>query len=301
MEKAVLKSIRYFAQFDYAPTASEVYTFLEKRVVRATFDRKLAEMVKKGIVVEKRFKKSLLPDTKPTLESYFLNLKSQNRYTLGEYQSSLKTQKKKLEIGYGKLDIARTYITILGWFSQIRLVGISGSVSMLNATETDDVDLFIVTRKRRLWTGRFLAILLAQIMGVRRRRHQSYAPDKVCLNLFFDEQNLKIPAKKRNLYVAHEVLQMKPVINQDNTYLIYLDANKWVFDIFPNAHFVIPALSRNLYRSRTKFGMTLFEDLMESVLKKLQLFLIHRHRTTELISDTQLWFHPDDYEKKLKK
>jgi hypothetical protein len=41
-------------------------------------------------------------------------------------------------------------------------------------------------------------------------------------------------------------------------------------------------------------------DVVEYILKKFQLFLINRHRTKEIITKSQLWFHPDDFEKKIK-
>jgi hypothetical protein len=42
-------------------------------------------------------------------------------------------------------------------------------------------------------------------------------------------------------------------------------------------------------------------NFAELVLKTLQLSYINRHRTTEIITDTQLWFFPRDFEKKLRK
>ena len=46
-------------------------------------------------------------------------------------------------------------------------------------------------------------------------------------------------------------------------------------------------------------GFVIFNKI-ESIFKKVQLSLINRHRTTEIITSTQLWFHPDDFEKKIK-
>ena len=40
-------------------------------------------------------------------------------------------------------------------------------------------------------------------------------------------------------------------------------------------------------------------DSFEFVLKYFQVALIRKHRTTEVITDTQLWFHPEDFEKKI--
>lgn len=41
-------------------------------------------------------------------------------------------------------------------------------------------------------------------------------------------------------------------------------------------------------------------ELLERLLKALQLFFIKKHKTTEIITDAQLWFFPDDFEKKMK-
>ena len=192
---------------------------------------------------------------------------------------------------------------------------------MMNAGPEDDIDLFIITARKKLFTGRFIALVLAQLLGLRRKREQdviasdrrergnlkkeiassSLTPrndkvaDKVCLNLFFDEKNLKVPRFKQTLFVGHEVLQMKPIINKNCTYERFLEANKWVFGLFPNS--VPPVISsgaRNLAK-RNKLG-----DWLENLLKNLQLKLINQHKTTEIVTNTQLWFHPIDFEKKIK-
>ena len=143
---------------------------------------------------------------------------------------------------------------------------------------------------------------------------QNNHKDKICLNLFFDESNLKVPKFKQTEFVGHEVLQMKPVIVKNDIYERFLEANLWVQDIFPNSSWImskvksqkskIQVKSQKYFKNFKLLTLTsnfllLTFNFIESILKNLQLTLINHHRTTEMITSTQLWFHPDDFEKKI--
>ena len=306
MEQNLKKVLKYFSFFAYDPTLDEIHTFFPVRIS----------------------KKSL-------------------KYTPPQYSIGRKVSKRKLQNWP-----YRSYIKLLSLFPQIKLVGLSGSISMMNAKEDDDIDLFIITAKNRLFTGRFIALVLAQLLGLRRQRQlrkldtvffdrltpqgpQAIVPkkgsslsfnnetmkqlnnhvrDKVCLNLFFDESNLKVPKFKQTEFVGHEVLQMKPIIIKGNIYERFLEANLWVQDIFPNSSWImskvksqkskIQVKSQKYFKNFKLLTLTsnfllLTFNFIESILKNLQLTLINHHRTTEMITSTQLWFHPDDFEKKI--
>lgn len=281
MEKKIASVIDYFAIFDYFPDFNYVYTFFPVKISK------------------KRLK----------------TIYEAKKYTVGEYsKDKLKGQENRNEISKKKLNSLkyRAYLKLISLFPQIKLVGLSGSISMMNANIDDDIDLFIITSKNRLFTGRFIALFLAQILGLRRvwnleikekfqTSHYSLIPshyaNKVCLNLFFDERDLKIPKFKQTLFVGHEVLQMKPVINKNNTYEKFLLSNQWVKFFFPNVS-RFKSLKSNKTRSFISFNY--FSDIFESFFKKLQMKLINNHKTTELITNSQLWFHPDDFEKRIK-
>ncbi|MCL4364621.1 hypothetical protein M1328_05290 [Patescibacteria group bacterium] len=299
MEKDLASVFHYFAVFDYFPDFPTVYTFFPRRISR------------------KQLKK----------------LYEARKYTVGEYSKQITNN--KYQISKKKLQSLRfrLYVKLISLFPQIKLVGLSGSISMMNAKENDDIDLFIITTKNRLFTGRFVALVLAQILGLRRHRelqkfdtaffdrHTPMGPlaivskrvssllykDKVCLNLFFDERELNVPEFKQTVFVGHEVLQMKPLINKSHTYEKFLSANQWVLSFFPNAakisnfKFLISKFKNYKLNKNLELKNKNFSDWIENSLKKLQLKLITRHRTTELITSTQLWFHPDDFEKTIKR
>ncbi|OGK42039.1 hypothetical protein A2954_03535 [Candidatus Roizmanbacteria bacterium RIFCSPLOWO2_01_FULL_37_12] len=356
LEKEILATLKYFFFFGYPPTLEEIHTFLKKKASKRRIMSILEKMVKKSLVAR-------IFNTQFSIFNEFSNKNALNitnfnfninfkfqisnsdrayRYTLGEYiknnnqQSTINNYLKRQQISINKLSSWKfnLYVKLLSLVPPVKLVGLSGSVAMLNADEDHDIDLFIITAKNRLWTGRFIILILAQLLGLRRRREDNTGKDehvaggnpltdsgvqyknKVCLNLFFDEKNLKIPKFKQTEYVAHEVLQMKPLIQKDDIYLRFIDPNKWVFDIFPNSK--IKFQSSNIESNRKRkvqinsvililnlicnldFVIWIF-NMVESILKNLQLKLITQHQTSEIVTDFQLWFHPDDFEKKLKK
>ena len=311
MEKEIKSVLKYFSFFAYYPTSEEIYTFLQAKIDKNSLNIKLDRMVRQKLIVNCKLK-----------------IENCDRYTVGEY--SKKISDIKYQISKKKLRNLRfrLYIKLVSLFPQIKLVGLSGSISMMNAGEEDDIDLFIITAKNRLFSSRFIALVLAQIFGLRRSRDSETQflsqrgplhpesekiafssshrhKDKVCLNLFFDESHLRVPKFKQTLFVGHEVLQMKPIIIKDNIYEKFLVANLWVQNIFPNSSWIISKIKDQRSKTNSKLKSlnfklgfdicTLIFDLFEKVFKKLQLTSINRHRTTEIITSTQLWFHPNDY------
>jgi len=284
MNNKIVKVLEYFLFFAYYPTSDEIYTFLETKISKNSLNIKLKKMV--GL---------------KEIQGYSVN--NIKRYTVGEYGiNKIKDQKSKIKNSEKKLNNwrFRAYKRLIYLFPQIKLVGLSGSVSMMNANKNDDIDLFIITANNRLFTGRLISLFLAQILGLRRTRgsNQEISKNKICLNLFFDERDLMVPKFKRTRFVGHEVLQMKPIINKQGTYERFLASNKWVFELFPNAKQIFN-FQFSIFNEKFKIKNDKLGDWIESQLKRFQLNIINRHRTSEIITSSQLWFHPDDFEKKL--
>jgi len=278
--KAILQTVGYFDFFSYPPTAKEIHLFLSQKTSFTSLERGINLLVGQG-----RLKKLIFPSR--AARFYLLN-------TLGEYSiKRYNLRQKQAEIKRRK---GKKCWRLLSLFPQINLVGISGSVAMNQAEKDDDLDFFIITAPGRLWTGRMVAIFLAWLMGLKRRRGVRKAKDKICLNLFFDGKNLTVPKVKQTEYVAHEILQMKPVVDKNNTYRRFLAANRWVTEFFPNIKIGSdPKQGPILNNIAPCFGANWWEKFF----KEIQLFFINRHRTTEIITNTQLWFFPDDFEKKI--
>jgi len=179
------------------------------------------------------------------------------------------------------------YLALLKACPCVRFVGITGSSAVEGYKKGKDIDIFIIARHRLLWTTRFFSVLCAKLLSIRGR-------EGVCLNLFFDEDDILIPQKKQNSYIGHELLQMKPIIDKGNFASKLLFINKWIYSYFPNA----PKQTRSNISSCTKPSVL---QGIDSFFKSIQISVIRRNKTGFLITDSQLWLFKSDFEKKLKR
>jgi len=190
------------------------------------------------------------------------------------------------------------YIQVLTWIRGVRFVGITGASALEGLRSNDDLDLCIVTAPRMLWTSRACVVIVAKLLAIHGKKG-------VCLNLFFDESDLVISKQKQNSYIAHELLQMKPIIDKNEIYKRFLSENKWIYGFFPNAqprntkH--VSCIIKTRRRSMLHVTCYMLHALIDHLFKSLQLPLIYRNKTGFFISTTQLWLFKSDFEKKLRR
>lgn len=223
------------------------------------------------------------------------------------------------KIASKKLQIARKVVSLLGNISTIQFIGISGSLSMGNTKEEDDIDLFIITKRNTVWFTRVCILFLLEILGKRRKKYATRVNNKICLNLLIEESHIGFPKEMQNLYTAHEVAQVKPLFNRNATYEKFIDANRWVETYLPNALDVAPLrakrgnpdeiASSSASRRTPRNDVHTFISFLNFLAKKGQLWYMKRHRTSEIITDTVLAFYTNEmqknvleaYQKKIKK
>lgn len=127
-----------------------------------------------------------------------------------------------------KWPIAQRAVKLLSFIPWINLVAATGALAMNNCQKDDDIDLMIITAANRLWLTRLLSLLL--LFPFLRRGQK--INNRFCLNLWFDETALTI--KQRNLFVAHEICQAKPLYNRGGTYQRFIRANLWTKQYLAN-------------------------------------------------------------------
>jgi hypothetical protein len=173
------------------------------------------------------------------------------------------------------------------YIPSVRFVGLTGSSAMIHTGKHGDIDLCIVTAKDQLWTTRLILVVIGKLLGM-------YG-SKACLNLFFDESDLRIAKEKQNTYVAHELLQLVPIIDKGNIHSCFFRSNQWVKRYFPNTLHLFT--SRHL-KKNTKNSAYL-PYWIELIAKTIQKPIIHRNKTGLKVTATQLWLFKSDFEKKL--
>lgn len=282
MEKAILKTLIYADIFDYPLTIFEIHKWLVGRKV--TF-RQVEEALEKLRVKGKTARVKgyyFLPDRAGIVR------KRQQR----EKQSAWYIKKGQL------------LTQMLKFIPWIKLVGISGGLAMGNASKIDDIDLFIVTAKNRLWMSRLFALGVLSLLGQRRKVADMgrKIAGKLCLNILLEEDRLE--QSSIDIYLAHEVLQMRVLWQRDGIYRKYLEDNQWAFKFLPNW-----TSSLSFPRKRESISSSGMTDYLETLAKWFQLKIMQKPQGMERIEDGALYFHPNDirsqilseYKQRLKK
>lgn len=297
IEKAILKTLAYADIFNFPLTSGEIWGYLIARDDNREYKRIKNEF--KRISEFEDCLKVLISGGKISADEGYCFLKGREKI--------VGLRKKREKWSREKVKKAKRIANLLKIIPTVKLVGISGALAMNNAEEGDDIDLFIITSSGRLWLTRFLVTLLVEVTGQRRKPRQgklgnwrgfpynreaisSFAyKDKVCLNMFVDEVHLAVPPSERNLFTAHEVVQMKPLWSRDGVYQRFLRENLWVGKFLPNS------LRNTRHETRdTILPLYPFLSGLERLLMVLQLKYMQKRRTTEKISPGRILFHPED-------
>lgn len=215
LQKAILKTLAYADVFDYPLTLKEIQLFL---IASPEENYSLKE-------IEKEINKPELHSLIDSQKNYFFLKNRQEIISLRQKRSFYSSQ---------KLHLAKKTANWLKLIPFIKMVGITGNLAMNNADENDDIDLLIITGGKRLWLTRLLTIFLIELVSKRRRPGDKEVKDKICLNMFLDEEHLALPKNERNLFTAHEVYQLKILWQRKDIYQKFLKENQWCKNFLPN-------------------------------------------------------------------
>lgn len=286
MEKAILKTLIYYDIFNFPLKAWEVQKWLVG-------------------------KKANLKKTEEGLKKLKKNGKVDNQgdyYFLSGRKRLVKDRINREKVSQKHLQTANIIAKLFKVIPWIKLVGVSGSLAMMGSANKDDIDLFIITSKNRIWISRLLLIFLTTLTGLRRKRRVKLleASGQICINLILEIDNLV--QQKKNIYLAHEILQMRVLWQRSEIYSKFLHDNKWVFDLLPNwKSGVLEKGKEERVKGKVKSGSR-FIDGLENLAKSFQLKIMNSPSGSERIESGALYFHPenkgekilDEYNKRIK-
>jgi predicted nucleotidyltransferase len=223
------------------------------------------------------------------LENLKISTKNGFLFLNGKEGSTLKRLMRK-RISKRKLEKAKKAAKILSLLPTVKMIAVTGALAMNNANEESDIDFLTITKKGNLWTTRLLTMVLLKVFGIPRRKYgEKSTKDKLCLNIWLDENDLVWSKKSRNIYTSHEISQIIPLINKDQTYEKFLSKNNWVADYWPNA----TSAKAGKEKRREKKGVEI--KLIESLARRAQYWYMKDKITRETITPTRALFHPVDW------
>lgn len=195
-----------------------------------------------------------------------------------------------------KLVIAKRATGLLQNIPSILFIGLTGSLSMNNTKKGSDIDFLIITKANTLWLTRLIAYLLLYIAKFKvRKSGERSERDKLCLNMWMDERDLIIA--KENLYTAHELAQIVPLVNKNNTHEKLINKNRWLYDYWPRAAGKVKENRIQRIRKQKFSLLSLFENLAYRV----QMRHMRGKVSREVITPTRAFFHPFDWGEKVLK
>lgn len=180
----------------------------------------------------------------------------------------------------------------------VRGVGLTGSQAMGQERSGSDIDLFLFTDERFLWTARTFVTGFFQILGV--RRHGKKIANRFCLNHYV--AGAKKIKHGKNLYTALEYVKLRSVTFGS---LIgeFKHQNSWIYTFFPNALrinsfiLVTPESSRVQKLSEYLFTNSLGQ-WFERMLATMQMKRIRQEKYI-VVEPDELSFHPNSKEVEL--
>lgn len=193
------------------------------------------------------------------------------------------------------------YIKYLKWIPSLRMVGVCNNLAFGDIDEKSDIDLFVIAKKGRLFTVRFLVTAILHVLGV--RRYGNRVAGRFCLSFFVDDSNLDLKsiAIENDVYLAYWAKTMKPVID-DGASGEFLAANSWIKDYFEDGTKFDVDKSYLVAEKKPRSGeksSSFFEDYF----KKRQLKSARRKyedledKSGTIIGDHMLKFHDLDRRK----
>ncbi len=227
---------------------------------------------------------------KLTTNNEELSIKSRNDFYFFKGRDGIILKRLLRErISAKKFEIARKAGQILSFIPTIKMVAVTGALAMANASDESDIDLMVVSQKGTLWTTRLLTLLFLDLIGFPRREYRDKnQKDKLCLNIWLDETSLSWPRNDRNIYSAHEIAQIRPLVDKDKTYERFIYSNKWIKEFWPNAVRV-----KNVFaKTRPKRS---FLGIFEPLARSLQFWHMRGKITREVVTRSRALFHPQDW------
>jgi len=151
-----------------------------------------------------------------------------DRYLLTNISQSILSRAERKLFSAAKLEsasrFANTLSRLIPW---IETVAVTGSVAYGSARKWDDIDLFIVTKRDRLWLSLSLALILVRLGKLLRIRDADLLP--FCLSYVHDDLGFLQESSKSRFspLFARELLKAQPLVGI-RRYRQILEDNEWV-------------------------------------------------------------------------
>ncbi len=210
---AVLATVAYYDALDYPLTEFEIWKHLiTTRDDPVTHPPTLGQI---GAVLD-------------VLVGDRVVMRTQGFVTLPNREALVANRVRSEKYSVSKIKRAARVVRMIAWVPFVRLIALTGSLSMKLGDRKSDWDLFVIIRQGAIWRGRTILSLILQLMG--KRRHGRHIENRTCLNHFVTDGSLEITMQ--DYFSASEYRFMYSFFGRDTERRFEL-ANRWMARIKP--------------------------------------------------------------------
>lgn len=225
-------------------------------------------------------------------------------YFLPKKVNNIKIRNDNFVFSINKLRKTRRLIKWLRLLPSVKMIAVCNSLGYFNATQTSDIDLFIITDQNKIWLTRFWLQSFLKILRLR-PFDRGYKQDSFCLTFFLSQDNLDISSiqiNKPDVYLVYWTTKLLPIYDPEKIYLKFFTTNHWLKKYLPHVEPI--ELDSNWTVKKTFFTKLFFWlslPIWESILKKIQWKLLPtalkelaNQDTRVIATDSILKFHGYD-------
>lgn len=298
LEQSIYNTIRYFDIFDLPVTATQIWQCL---IVGSSGP-------KQRWAGHRRYG---LPEIQSAVgESPWLSERIGSKwgfYFCKGKEALVRRRLRRHVLAQQKWKILTRVARVLAAVPFVQALAGSGSLAWDNTTPQSDLDVFVITKARRIWTARLFLLAASQLLGRRRKYWNRKAPDKACLNHYITDDGLMIPDDVQNLYTAVQYTLFVPLSGLRVLTRFFDENASWMrpyvmapeFPRAGNVHAVTtPRWAKIIKRGVENILLEPIGDVIERYAERFQRYTIRYHtipgRAGRIaLSDHELAFHPD--------
>lgn len=254
IQEAAFRTILYFDMFNMAPTLLEI----EKWILKHGQGPSSLSYLKKVVEEDPRV------------------AHGEGFYFLTGRNELIEERLCRYDFTDEKWKHARKYIKLLAMMPHVRAVWFANAMGWGAARESSDIDLFIVTSPKKLWSARFFSAGLMKLL--RQRPDEQEDRKAICLSMYAAEDALNLEQYKvgpNDIHFSFWASQFYPLYDR-GSFAMYKDANRWLNGVFEHLQWTEPIERRrvqlSVFQKIIKAGLSLFA--WEGLLKKIQLGIL---------------------------
>ncbi|HZZ99574.1 MAG TPA: hypothetical protein VFK07_02620 [Candidatus Paceibacterota bacterium] len=299
LDKAIIATIGYYDRLDYPLTAFEIWKFMINPGRLAASEEAISEITIREVAA----RVSDLVQKKNLGEKNGFYFLSGRAAIVG-----IRLEREKIAAQKWKKFLR------LAWWLQatpwIRGMFASGSLALGNTNETSDFDVLVIAAKGRLYLARLFLSGIASLLGARRTRYQTMAPDKFCFNHYLTDESLTI--EHQSLFNAQSYAHLVSILPNHRLAAEFSAANLWLNRYLYNYKPKQDLVRRQITESKILGAIArpiemIFDnklgDWLENLAKSYQQQRIAANPATNapggrvVYNDRELEFHPRSFER----